>query len=234
MAAPTDAARNATNTSTAATSVNITVGSPASGVLLIVFVRFAADPGAVTFTGYNLIANDASDASDDTTVIYWRIASGAEGATATITTVNSVKSGAICWQVTGAANDAPLVSTVAVGTTVANTCDPAVVAPLIPSQDTLYIVMGGEDQEVGTFSAAPANYTNLVNANSGTGGVAATNVLMGGASRQLTASSSDNAGVFTHAAAVTGWTAFAIAIRALQPIILREKALQSVNRSASF
>lgn len=232
MAAPTDAARNATNTSTAATSAAINVGSPASGVLLIVFVRFAAAPGAVSFPGYATIANDSSDASDDTTMIFWRVADGSEGATDTITTGNSVKSGAICWQVTGAANDAPLVSTVAVGTTVANTCDPGSVAPLIPPQDTLYIVMGGEDQEVGTFSAAPTNYVNLTNANSGTGGLAATNVLMGGASRQITASSSDNAGAFTHAAAVTGWTAFAIAIRALQPVILPEQKLQAVKRGS--
>jgi hypothetical protein len=233
MAAPADSARQATNISTAATSHAINVGSPVAGTLLIVFLRYAAAPGAIGFTGYTLIVNDSSDASDDTTEVYYRWADGNEGATDTLTTVNSIKLGAISWEVTGAAPEAPKISAVAVGTTVANTCDPNSVAPAGPPQDTLYIVMGGEDQEVGAFTAAPTNYGNLIAANSGTGGLPATNVLMGGASRQINASSSDNAGAFTHAAAATGWTAFAVAIRPpsqINPV----RALQAVNRGATW
>jgi hypothetical protein len=40
----------------------------------------------------------------------------------------------------------------------------------------------------------------------------ATNILMGGASRQILASTSDDPGVFTHAAHTTGWTAYTVAI----------------------
>lgn len=218
MASPVDAARAATNISTAATSHAINVNSPSSGDLLIVFIRYAAAPGAVTFTGYTLFGGpDSSDASDDTTEVYWRYADGTEGATDTLTTGNSIKLGAICWRVTGAANETPGISTVSIGTTAANTCNSNSVAPNNPPQDTLYITAGGGDQEVGAFTAAPTNYVNLQAANSGTGGVATTNVIMGGASRQITASSSDDAGVFTHAAMSTGWTAYAIAIRPQPP-----------------
>lgn len=240
MAAPVDSARVATNITTAATSHAINVGSPVAGTLLIVFVRFASDPGVVTFTDYAVFGGpDASDASNDTTIVFWHVADGAEGATDTLTTDNSVKLGAICWEVTDADTfTAPQISAVAVGTTAANTCDPNSVAPLSPPQDTLYLVLGGEDGEVGAFTAAPTNYGNLIAANSGTGGAAASNVLMGGASRQISASSSDDAGAFTHGAATTGWTAFAVAIRPPQPFVFIAEPvgtmLQAVNRASVF
>jgi hypothetical protein len=235
VAAPTDSARQGTNISTAATSHAINVGSPVSGTLLIVFVRFAADPGTVGFAGYAVLAGpDATDASDDTTTWFWRVADGTEGATDTLTTANSVKLGAISWEVTGADNQKPGVSTVNVGTTAANTAQSNSAAPIIPPQDTLYISGAGGDGEVGAYTAVPANYANLATANSGTGGLPATNVFMGGASRQITASSSDDAGVFTHAAHTTGWTAFAFAIRSVQPVVLPLKELQAVNRSLTY
>lgn len=213
MAAPVDSARQGTNITTAATSHAINVGSPVASTLLIVLVRFAAAPGTVTFTGYTSIVSDSSDASDDTTQWFWRYADGAEGATDTLTTVNSVKLAAICWEVTGAENAQPPVSTVAAGTTAANTAQSNSAVPTTPPQDTLYISGAGGDGEVGAYTAVPTNYANLVTANSGTGGTAASNCFMGGGSRQIAASASDDAGVFTHAAHTTGWTAFAVAIR---------------------
>ena len=219
MAAPVDSARVATNISTAGTTHAVNVGSPVSGTLVIVFARFAAAPGTITMTGYtslNGAAGDSSDATDDTTIVFYRWADGTEGATDDCTTVNSVKAGFISWEVTGAENpstSAPTISTVAVGTTAANTANPGSVAPAGAPRDTLYIAMAGGDGEVGAYTAAPTNYANLQAANSGTGGVAASNVLMGGASRQITASSSDDPGVFTHGAHTTGWTAYTVAIR---------------------
>lgn len=242
MAAPTDSARVATNISTAATSHAINVGSPVAGTLLIVYVRFAGDPGTVTFVGgtegsaYKLRVTDDSDASDDRTSIYWRWANGTEGVSDTLTTSNSIKLGAIAWEVTAAANEEPKISTVATFATTANTGNPNSVAPTLPPQDTLYIVCCGNDGEVGAYTAAPTNYVNLQAANSGTGGAAASNCFMGGASRQITASSSDDAGAFTHAAATNGGTAFALAIRQ-PPADLPEgtenvAALQAVNRGS--
>ena len=214
MASPVDSARVGTNVTSASTTHNVNVGSPAAGTLLIVWARFAAAPGTITFTGYTQLALDSSDASDDTSVVFYRLADGTEGATDTCSPTNSVKAGYICWEITGAidpATQAPEISTVAVGTTTANTCDPGTVTPTGGSKDYLFLALGAEDGEVGAFTGAPTNYSNLATANSGTGGLPATNCLMGGASRQLTASS-ENPGAFTHAAAVTGWTAFTVAI----------------------
>lgn len=220
MAAPVDSARQGTNITTAGTSHAINVGSPVSGTLLVVFVRFAGAPGTVTFTGYTQIASDTSDASDDQTMVFVRKADGAEGATDTLTTGNSVKLAAMAYEVTGAEDptlNAPAISTVAIGTTAANTANPQSVAPIGAPQDTLYLALAAGDGEVGAYTAAPTNYSNLATANSGTGGAAASNCFLGTASRQLSASSSDDPGVFTHGGHNAGWTAFALAIRPPQP-----------------
>lgn len=212
MAAPVDSARQNTNITTAATSHAINVGSPSAGTLLIVFVHVNGPSGGVTFTGYTQIVMDNSDASDDETYWFWRWADGTEGATDTFTTTNTLKLAAICWEVTGAANEAPNISTVVTGTTTANTANSGSVAPTGAPQDTLYISGCGGAGE-GTYTAAPTNYSNFIAADSGTAGVATTNCFCGGASRQITASSSDDAGVFTHAVHTGGWTGFAVAIR---------------------
>jgi hypothetical protein len=218
VASPFDAARGGSFTSTANTSHSITISAPSAGDLLIIFCRFAAAPGAVTFTGYTIFGGpDATDASDDETRVYYRIADGTETSPIALSTTNSVKAAFISWRITGAAAEAPAISTVAIGTTAANTANPGSVAPAGAPQDTLYIAMAGGDGEVGAYTAFPASYANLVVTNSGTGGAATSNCFIGGASRAISASSSDDPGTFTHAAHSTGWTAFAVAIRPPQP-----------------
>lgn len=235
MAAPVDAARINTDVATASSTWNVNVGSPTAGTLLIVYARFSTDPGAVTFTGYTVLGGpDDSDATNDTTIVFYRWADGAEGATDVLSPTNSVKGAAICWEVTGAENPAvspPQISTVAVGTTSPGTAAPNSVAPADPPQDTLYLAMAGGDGEVGAYTAAPLNYTNLIAADSGTGAAAASNVFCGGASRQITNSSSDNAGAFTHGAHVGGWTAFAVAIRPPAPPLLAPAVVMARGRA---
>jgi hypothetical protein len=212
VAAPVDSARQGTNITTAGTSHAINVGSPASGTLLVVAVRFAVAPGTVTFTGYNLIATSDVDASDDTMNIYTRVADGSEGATDTLTTANSTKLAAICWEITGAGTSIT-VPNPATFTTAANSANPPAVAPVEGSRTYLILAIAGQDGEVGAYTAAPTNYTSpgLVTANSGTGGAASSNCYMGGASRQVTGTG-DDPGVFTHGAATAGGLAWTVAI----------------------
>lgn len=223
MAAPVDSARVATNVTTAAGTWNVAVGSPVAGTLLIVYIRCAADPGALTFTGYTIFGGpNSSDATDDTTAVYYRWCDGTEGPDDVFDPANSVKGCAICWEITGAENPAislPQISAVAVGTTAANTANPNSVAPAGPPRDTLYLAMAGGDGEVGAYTAFPTNYANLQAANSGTGGAAGTNCFAGGASRQILASSSEDPGAFTHGAHIAGWAAFAVAIREPAPVV---------------
>jgi hypothetical protein len=214
VAAPVDSARQGTNITTAATSHAINVGSPAAGILLIVLARFAGAPGTVTFTGYTEFKASTADASDDDQRLFYRQADGTEGATDTLSTVNSIKMSAICWEITGAENPAtqpPEASADATFTTTANTANQASLSPTGGSKDYLFLAVAGQDGEVGAYTAAPTNYANLATANSGTGGTPASNCYMGGASRQLTAAS-ENPDVFTHGAATTGGVAWAVAI----------------------
>ena len=216
MAAPTDSARQGTNVTTAGATWSVNVGSPVAGTLLIVLIRAAGAAGGATFSGYTaLVTAEASDATDDETFIYYRYADGAEGATATWDPVNSVKGSAISWEILGAEHPSaspPRVSSVNVGTTTANTAQSNSVAPPEPPRDTLYLSLMGLDGEGNAPTVAPTNYGNLVTANSGTAGSAATNNSVGGASRSIAASTSDDPGVFTHAAATGGWTAYTLAI----------------------
>jgi hypothetical protein len=184
----------------------------AAGDLLVCFIRGSTNLIS-SFTGWTQLASDASDASDDTSAVYYRLSDGADPVS--LVWNANTKGCAITWRITGAADPAtraPEISTVAVGTTAANTCDPGNVSVTGGPKDVLYLALGCEDGEVGAFTGAPANYTNLQAANSGTGGAASSNTLMGGASRAISASSSDNPGVFTHAAANAGWTAWTVVI----------------------
>lgn len=217
MASPSET-RVTTSISSASTSHAVNVGDPTADSLLIVFARFAAAPGAITFTGYTQLALDSTDASDDTTAIYYRWADGTEGATDTCSPTNSVKAGYIVWIITGAINPAtqpPEVSTVAIGTT-ANTANPNSRAVTGGPKDVLYLAMMAQDNET-LPSAAPTNYTNLVTSSSGTTGAVATNCTMAGASRQITASSSDDPGAFSHTSPANGWTAFTVVVHPAPP-----------------
>lgn len=180
------------------------------------FARTAANVSmTLPLSGWTaLVSNDATDASDDLTTILWRTADGTEGATISVDMASGAKGAVICWRVTGAMDEAPAISAINTGTTSVNTATSNSVAPTGAPQDTLYITMAGGDGEVGAYTAAPTDYVNLQVANTSTAGGAATNNFCGGASRQITASSSDDAGVFTHAVHTNGWTAFAVALRA--------------------
>ena len=217
MAAPVDAGRAVTNIATATQfwAVNYPA-SIAAGDLLLTWMRASSTAnGGPPSAWTGLVIAEASDASDDRSQIYWKVAVGNESGTVTYDWDVSCKGAAIIWRITGAVNPldvALTVSTVAIGTTAANSANPGSVAPTGAPKDTLYVAMAGGDGEVGAYTAAPTNYSNLAVANSGTGGAAATNCFIGGATRQILASSSDDPGVFTHGAHVNGWTAFTVAV----------------------
>lgn len=211
MASPTDSARTGTNITTAGTSHSINTGSPSAGDLVITHVRFAAAPGTITFAGHTQLASDSTDASDDTTNVYYRLCNGTEGSTNTLTTGNSVKLSATMWIVTGGEHPGiqpPQIAAVTIGT--AANADPTTITPTGGSKDYLFITMLGMDHETATFTQ-PTSYVNLTQANSGTAGAVATNCMIAGASQQKTASS-ENPGAWTSTAATTGWTAFTVAI----------------------
>lgn len=210
---PVDSASVATSIITAGTSHGINVGSPVAGTLLIVLVRFAGAPGAVTFTGYTQIKADTSDASDDDTRIYYRLADGTEGANDTLSTGNSIKLAAIAWEVTGAADPAvraPEASAATVGT--AANINPGSFSPTLGALDYLFITIIGMDSETAT-ATKPAGYLGTaVTSNSGTAGAVATNCMIWGVSRPTSQVTTEDPAAWTSSAPANGVTAITVAV----------------------
>lgn len=220
MASPVDASRVGTNITGAAGSHNLNVGSPSAGTLLIMNVRFMAAAGAITFSGWTSLSSGDLDASDDVMGIYYRWADGSEGATQFIDPAGSSKGASVCWQITGAENPSiqpPEISTVAVGTTTLNTANPGSRTVTGGPKDVLYLALMSIDGATKAPTVAPTNYTNLATANSGTSSTPVTNGSVGGASRQILNSSSDDPGVFTHPAANSAWAAWTVVIHPAPP-----------------
>lgn len=223
MAAPTTpnfGGASGSNVSTAAdpwTAIGTHPGYSIGDLFLLLF-RAA---GAVTIvsvqtntgSAYTQLAGSTADASDDNQQAWYRRYTGAEGSPASwnIDWSGSQKGAFSFYRISGAADPAinPPQLAEAIGTG-ANP-DPPNITPTGGPKDFLYIVYAGMDGETQTYTS-PAGYSAAVENNSGTGGVAATNVRTGAASLGTTASSSQNPGAFTAAAPSTGWTAWTIAI----------------------
>lgn len=213
MAAPVDAGRATTNITAAATPWTVNLpGSIASGDLLVMYVQ-TGNGRSVTATGWTLLVEDATDGSADNHIVLYRVADGTEGATVSVTpTGGTSKGGAIVWRVTGAKTTGTILTSATVVNQNANIDPPNAATDGGASADVLAIVMAGVDGETQTFSAAPASYSNLQTANSGTAGTAATNCVIAGATRQRTAVTAENPGAFTNDAPQTanGGTAYTV------------------------
>lgn len=214
MASPVDAARTPTSI-TASTASPLSINLPSSisaGHLLVMIIR---SPSGATFTtpsGWTaLVSNNTADGSDDTTSIYYRIADGAEGATVSVTVSASTKASAVVWRITGSSStDAPQLSTIATGNSTVP--DPTTVTPTGGSKDYLFLWLGGwEGEQTSPPTSDLTNYVNETGADTGTGGAVATNCRVGGASRQLTASS-ENPPVWGALSVADDWSAWAMAV----------------------
>lgn len=212
-----------------------TVNLPASisaGETLVMFLRGntgnAVFAGGTPPTGWTALVNgEVSDASNDATHVLWREADGAEGATVSVDLSANAKGTAIVVRVTGAedpSTQAPEISTVAVGTGANG--DSGSLTPTGGSKDYLWLVWIGLDGETQTFTA-PTNYTEITEANSGTGGTPDTNVRSALAERALTAAS-ENPGAFTNSAPSTGWTAFTVAVHP-RSVAFRPRVYQHIT-----
>lgn len=217
MAAPVDAGRATTNVSTAASPWTVNLpGSIASGDLLVMFLQ-VANGRSVTATGWTQFVEDASDGSADNHIVLYRVADGSEGATVSVAlTGGTGKGAAIVWRVTGAKTSGTILTSATVVNQNANIDPASASTDGGTSADVLSIVMGGVDGETQTFSAAPSGYSNLQTANSGTGSTPATNCVIGGATKGLTAVTSENPGAFTNSAPTTanGGTGFTVLVHA--------------------
>ena len=147
-----------TNTSTSAASTSHTVNLPASissGDLLIVFFGTREKPTITTPSGWTLLKNKSNAAENHQFSIFYKVASGSEGSTVTITTSASWSGMHASYRITGYSGT-PEVSTADSGNITQP--DPDSLTPAGGAKDYLWIVTAVSV----AFSAIgfPTNYSN--------------------------------------------------------------------------
>ena len=210
---PTSAARSTFGTDVADPwSVTLPTGIEA-GHLLLMHARGHGGTTFNTLTGWTaLISNDLTDASDDPSSIWWRLADGSEGSTVSVDLGATMRGAAIVHRITGAADPTIRPPELAGPSTGAGAnVDPPSITPAGGPKDFLIVVFAGMDGETQTYSAAPSGYSNLTAANSGTAGSPGGNVRLASATREANLTSEDP-GAFTSGAPESGWSGWTVAI----------------------
>jgi hypothetical protein len=204
MTSPTPAAFATTDIITAVTShaLNLPAGASA-GERILFAVGFATDPGTVTPPTGMTVERLLNQPSGGTAHLYSMIyeKQGSE-TTCTLTTSVAAKSATCSVYVTGDSTSIDAeISTGAVG--VNGPPNPDLMTPTGGSKDYLFIAIGTMGGET-AMTAAPTNYTNFQEADTGTAGAITVNERTGIGTRQLTAAS-DDPGVFTGGDATQEW-----------------------------
>jgi hypothetical protein len=201
-----------------------------TGDLVVIFLGLAAG-GTITpgggFTNFT--------AFNSQNHIIYKVLDGSEGGNVAIT-IPSSKACAIAYNIRDFSGT-PEKSSLNTGTS--TTPDPLTVTPAGGSQDYLWIASvhtAGEEADDDTWcSAAPTNFTNLLQKTSGVGGAASTNCSLACAEFSSTASSMDP-GPFTIAQSLA-WRTFTVAISPAVAADLRPAPVfshQAVQRAASW
>jgi len=205
MAFPTVAATNTSNVSLSTTHVVSLPASISAGDLLMVFFLVHEDPSVTTPDGWTLLKSITDGYADHKLYVFYKVASGSEGASVTITIGTARRSAGISFRITGHSG-APEVSTGATGMNY--NPDPDALTPSGGAKDYLWIALCKNGTAEAPI-AYPTNYTgnNLWKAsNNGTDYPPVLAV----ATRELNASS-ENPGTFeTHYEGT--WTAITIAV----------------------
>jgi hypothetical protein len=182
--------------STTTPIVNLPASIIAGETLLVVLRGDNWGAGTVPAfpAGWTTLLSSQADNSDDATVIGWRLADGAEGATVTfVAGTNAGKFSAISYRISGATD--PTVTPPDFSNTDSSADgdpDSPILTPAAGAKDYLWFSIATYEGESTSPPTYPTDYTgNQVTANSGTGGLAETNNQVAGASRALNATSQD-------------------------------------------
>lgn len=194
-----------TGVNESANATSHTVNLPASiaaGDLLLIIAEFLSNPGTVSVTGWTFIQTDANGTAIFVSYL-WKLATGSEGATATLTTSNSVHGNYISYRISGWDGvTAPATGTATTGSS--SNPDPPSLTPSWGAQDTLWIPVEGH-ANTAAITTAPTNYTNLITISVNSSSVSS-------AQRQLNAAT-ENPGTFTSSGTPNTWVAQTIAIK---------------------
>jgi hypothetical protein len=202
MASPTVVGTPTESNAAADDATPFTVSRPAgvNGQLTIVVIGADGTPALTWPTGYNQFAS-ISRGTDVTLYAAYRQEDGTEGTTFGITSGASEKWAAVVYSISGAENPStqvPEATTVAASAT--TTPDPPSITPTGGSKDYLFIaavLQTGEGADDDTWAtAAPTNFTNLLQKTTAVAGLPGTNASLCTAQRANTTASEDP-GTFT-------------------------------------
>jgi len=194
----------ANTSSTAGAGTSATVNLPASiaaGELLLALIN-SRDPGTGAISGWSSLAIDTH--TNAYLQLFYKTATGSEGATATWTSSNSVQSAHATWRISGWQGTPENGAKVTGGT---NNPDPPSITPSWGSARTLFLTAFGSTGTA-VASGAPTNYSGLLTA--ATSG--ASNVAINAATRILEGTT-DDPGAFTASLSGATWVAQTFAIR---------------------
>ncbi|MDP2729141.1 MAG: hypothetical protein Q8O55_01505 [Dehalococcoidales bacterium] len=212
MAFPVVESSASTNRTAAETTSPISYPATVSPKALLVCIARATVAGAIGWpAGWNELVDFNADASDDVTAIAWKEAVGNEDGTTFNVTHGSGKMAAIVYSITGAATTGrpPQLSTFNIGTSTLP--DPQDLTPTGGAKDYLWLWLGGwEGEQTSPPASNPLNYTTPLGANTGKGGVVATNCRVASAQRNLNAAS-ENPGSWTISVS-DDWSAWTMAV----------------------
>jgi len=201
MAFPTLAATNNSVNSSVTTSHTVSLPASISAGDLLIFIFGLVDAGAITTpSGWTLIRNVIERPGVSETIefsTFYKVASGSEGASVTVTTAQSRRSAHVSYRITGYSS-VPEGSTGTSGGS--GSPDPDSLTPSGGTKEYMWIACGGN--RGGGISAAPTNYINFV-------ATATTGIGVALCTRNLSASSEDP-GTFTTASGE--WCAMTIAV----------------------
>lgn len=208
MAFPTSTSPTATTFTTSVTSMAVNLpASISSGDLLIAHVG-VRNPGTWTVpTDWHVLNEEAGGGSVGETGVWYKIADGTEGSTATWTAGVATTA---AWQVRKITNwhgTTPPEYTANNGDFTVGP-DTASLTPSWGADDTLWLSLIGSSANTMTFSAAPTNYTDLLGTTASSGGGASN---AGSAIRQNNTATEDP-GAFT-VSQKRWWAGFTIAVR---------------------
>jgi len=209
MTFPVDAARATTDGPDGPTvAVNLPGGITAGDILYVV-IRIPNAAISITFPNGWIKQTELSGDGNDRTAIGYRIADGTEGSTATFTFSSNIFSAAIVWRITG--GDVPTYADLVTGSSV-NPDSPSH-TPVGGAQDTLWLTIGGCEDNIWTITDIPSGYSNSVSVVI-TGGGGSNAVMVFGASKQANAATEDP-GAWT-LSGLAPWAAGTIAIPPVQ------------------
>lgn len=206
MAAPLVEASTSSQEGSDATShtVSFPTGIVSGDLLVCLFATDSGDPASSFPSGWTRFKNLVESAGACSLEAWWKEADGTESGSFTVTTTNSEESAHAVYRISGAALEAPEVSTGTEGNS--QTADADSLTPSGGSDDYLWVAATGGDR-VGLAASAPTNYSNFHT--EATGGIPACSIAA--ATRQLTAPSEDP-GAFGDWQASDEWVAFTVAV----------------------